>query len=103
MEALRLLIRASVSGACTKDTCPASDSICELTLTERKLPTLNTRCILTAVDTDGYAPSWNFNLFFTVNFAISALVFYHQAFIWPKWRAYSLACAIGCLMEAGGQ
>jgi hypothetical protein len=34
---------------------------------------------------------------------ISALIFYHQVLFWPKWRAFSIACVIGCLMEAGGR
>ncbi|KAI7213259.1 RTA1-domain-containing protein [Hortaea werneckii] len=73
-----LFTRASASGDCTKDTCPASASIY------------------------GYAPDWDFNLFFAIGFGITALVFSHESLIWPKWRAYSLACAIGCLMESGG-
>ncbi|TKA57294.1 hypothetical protein B0A55_11540 [Friedmanniomyces simplex] len=51
---------------------------------------------------DGYAPNWDFNLFFVVNFAISSLVFYHQALFWPKWRLFSATCAVGCVMESGG-
>ncbi|KAI7116014.1 hypothetical protein KC316_g19031 [Hortaea werneckii] len=73
-----LFTRASASGDCTKDTCPASASIY------------------------GYAPDWDFNLFFAIGFGITALIFSHESLIWPKWRAYSLACAIGCLMESGG-
>lgn len=42
-------------------------------------------------------------MFFTIGFGISGLIFYHQSFIWPKWRAFSLACAIGCFMESGGR
>ncbi|TKA21775.1 hypothetical protein B0A50_08696 [Salinomyces thailandicus] len=78
MSSFELSARASGSGDCRKDTCPASASIY------------------------GYAPDWDFNMFFTIGFGISGLIFYHQSFIWPKWRAFSLACAIGCFMESGG-
>ncbi|KAF2769166.1 RTA1 like protein family [Teratosphaeria nubilosa] len=67
-----------MSDGCTKDTCPASYSIY------------------------GYAPSWDFNLFFTIAFSISGAIFVVQAFVWPKWRVFSWACALGSFMEVGG-
>ena len=52
---------------------------------------------------DGYAPSLNATVSFIIGFVISTLIFYHQSWIWPKWRFYSLVCAFGCFMEAGGK
>ncbi|KAK5129855.1 hypothetical protein LTR08_002763 [Meristemomyces frigidus] len=51
---------------------------------------------------DGYAPNLYFNAAFTVGFAISALVFSHQAFIWKNWKWFSITLCVGCLMESGG-
>ncbi|KAK6394163.1 hypothetical protein LTR65_002009 [Meristemomyces frigidus] len=77
-DIVRLAARASASGDCTKDTCPASDSIY------------------------GYAPNLYFNIAFTAIFAISGLGFSHQACIWKNWRWFSLSLAAGGLMETGG-
>ncbi|KAK5113592.1 hypothetical protein LTR85_010821 [Meristemomyces frigidus] len=78
MDAVRLAVRASVSGKCTKDTCPASDSIY------------------------GYAPNLEFNTAFTAIFGFSALLFFSQSFAWKDWRWFSLSLCVGGLMEAGG-
>lgn len=57
---------------------------------------------LTDILKDGYAPNKSWTVTFIIGFAISTLIFYHESFVWPKWRFYSLVCAVGCLMEAGG-
>jgi hypothetical protein len=52
---------------------------------------------------DGYAPTFDSSVGFIATFAISFLIFYHQSFVWPKWRFYSLIMAFGCLMESLGE
>lgn len=74
-----LRARSPGAGDCTKDTCPAEMSIY------------------------GYAPDWGFNFFFTIFFGVAAIVFYHQTLFYPKWRLFGGSCAVGCLMESGGE
>ena len=52
---------------------------------------------------DGYAPTFDSSAGFIAAFAISFLAYYHQSFVWPKWRFYSLIMAFGCLMESLGE
>jgi hypothetical protein len=63
---------------CTKDTCPASQSIY------------------------GYAPNLPTNAFFVAVFAISCLTFCYQARLYRKWLGFSIAMILGTALESIG-
>ena len=100
MDLIRLVVRASTSGGCTKETCPASDSICTALSTHIRI---RWNDYTDPNRADGYAPNLYINVAFTALFTISSLVFSHQAVLWKNWRNFSIVLCVGCQMEVGGE
>ncbi|KAJ9631027.1 hypothetical protein H2203_001555 [Taxawa tesnikishii (nom. ined.)] len=78
MDLVSLFKRADENHGCTKDTCPASESVY------------------------GYAPSLGASAFFTAFFFLSGIAYIFQGFRYRRWWGFASAMALGTVLEGVG-